>query len=197
MVSIENGTNEFNLYNDSYNKNTETDTYSEIQCLTGLDEFRRKSVEDYLDMSNSVLSPIALNTKNRKTLLRKEKTKQLKIKRQIESELKIESEQYVPVPPAPRRPIVNSNYSSSQTEDASIESNNILDLGEYQNRLFYEGSIDYWEQYDPELIQNSGFAIITTDETKDSEDMSALCFLCGSQGKYFGFILENTFVRFN
>merc|ERR1712223_1387268 len=91
VVSIENGTNEFNLYNDSHNKNTETDTHSDIQCLTGLDEFRRKSVEDYLDMSNSVLSPISLNTKNRKTLLRKEKTKQLKIKRQIESELKIQA----------------------------------------------------------------------------------------------------------
>ena len=43
----------------------------------------------------------------------------------------------------------------------------------------YEGSVDYWEQYDPEEVAQHGQGVVTTDRM---DGVQALCFLCGSAG---------------
>ena len=43
----------------------------------------------------------------------------------------------------------------------------------------FEGSMDYWEQYDPETIQSEGKAVIVTG---DCLPIDSICFLCGSAG---------------
>ena len=188
IIQIENETNDSRL-RDIDNKakiyeNINPNTQYEVQILSGLDEFRRKSVEDYLEMSNSVIDPIPQNTKTQKVISRQNRAKQitLKNKKKLISGCEIQEEITVPVPPAPKR-FSNCIPNSSHSKETGNESS-FLDLGEYQNKLYYEGSIDYWEQYDPELVQKSGFAIITTDEANDSETINALCYLCGSEGKF-------------
>ena len=44
----------------------------------------------------------------------------------------------------------------------------------------FEGSMDYWEQYDPETIQSEGKAVIITG---DDLPLESICFLCGSAGR--------------
>ena len=44
----------------------------------------------------------------------------------------------------------------------------------------FTGSIDYWEQYDPETAALSGQSVITSD---DLPGVDVLCFLCGSAGQ--------------
>ena len=165
-------------------ENITPNTQYEVQILSGLDEFRRKSVEDYLEMSNSVVDPIPQNIKTQKAISRQNRARQitLKNKKKLISGCEIKEEITVPVPPPPKR---FSNYipSNGHLKETANESS-FLDLGEYQNKLYYEGSIDYWQQYDPELVQKSGFAIITTDEANDSDTIHALCYLCGSEGKF-------------
>ena len=178
-------TNEFRL--SDFNKNAadkilaDSNSKCEIQYISGLDEFRRKSVEDYLEMSNSILDPLPLNTKYLKALSRQKKVNELKIKnkKKIVSKIRLQDELTVPVPPTSSK----SNLGICKTQNTSNEGNVFLDIGEHQNKLYYEGSIDFWEQYDPELVQNSGFAVITTKDLNDPNCVSALCFLCGSEGK--------------
>ncbi len=44
----------------------------------------------------------------------------------------------------------------------------------------YEGSVDFWEQYDPEEVVLNGQGVVTTE---DMVGVEALCFLCGSAGR--------------
>ena len=44
----------------------------------------------------------------------------------------------------------------------------------------FEGSMDYWEQYDPETVQSEGKAVIVTG---DCLPIDSICFLCGSAGR--------------
>ena len=44
----------------------------------------------------------------------------------------------------------------------------------------FSGSMDYWEQYDPEEASRTGQAIVTTEEGAPA---SEICFLCGSAGQ--------------
>ena len=44
----------------------------------------------------------------------------------------------------------------------------------------FSGSMDYWEQYDPEEASRTGQAVVTTEEGAPA---SELCFLCGSAGQ--------------
>ncbi len=57
------------------------------------------------------------------------------------------------------------------------------------------GSMDYWEQYDPEEILHEGQGIVTTE---DLEGVDVLCFLCGSAGRDQVILNPNTpaFPRF-
>ncbi len=43
----------------------------------------------------------------------------------------------------------------------------------------FVGSMDYWQQYDPDEVSRSGQAVVTTE----SLPVSSLCFLCGSAGQ--------------
>ena len=43
----------------------------------------------------------------------------------------------------------------------------------------YEGSMDYWEQYDPEKAVSNGHAVITESSAVEHP----MCFLCGSGGR--------------
>lgn len=43
----------------------------------------------------------------------------------------------------------------------------------------FSGSMDYWEQYDPEEVSQTGQGVITTE----SLPVDSLCFLCGSAGQ--------------
>lgn len=177
-------TNEFMLFDlNEYaaDENIHADSKCDIQCISGLDEFRRKSVEDYLEMSNSILEPMPLNTKYPNASSRHTKINESKVKnkKKTVSKIKVEGEITVPVPPASSK----SNVGNYRAQSTPKEGNVLLDLGEHQNKLYYEGSIDFWEQYDPELVQNSGYAVITTEGLNDSNCFKALCFLCGSEGK--------------
>ena len=72
-----------------------------------------------------------------------------------------------------------ARYMFSTPKDQKI----ILDL-DIQNRQFpYDGSMDYWEQYDLEVVQRNGLAVITSNEDKSLLSDEAFCFLCGSKGK--------------
>ena len=44
----------------------------------------------------------------------------------------------------------------------------------------FSGSMDYWEQYDPEEASRTGQAVVTTEEGAPA---SEICFLCGSAGQ--------------
>jgi hypothetical protein len=76
-------TNEFMLFDlNEYaaDENIPADSKCDIQCISGLDEFRRKSVEDYLEMSNSILEPNSNTKKYPKASSRHKKINESKVK---------------------------------------------------------------------------------------------------------------------
>ena len=52
--------------------------------------------------------------------------------------------------------------------------------GEDGEEAEFQGTMDYWEQYDPETVQVEGKAVIVTG---DCLPIDSICFLCGSAGR--------------
>ena len=156
--------------------------------LTGLDEFRRNSVEDFLEMNKAVLEPLPLRTKHNAQLSRPNKRNEQRLRKNKNRPKKgdeLHSEMTVPLPPSSIMPFSKRGSSLNAEQDESQESNkHFLDLDLLQRKLHFEGSMDYCEQYDPETVRHSGFAVITSNESEFPVCVEALCFLCGSEGMF-------------
>ena len=158
--------------------------------LTGLDEFRRKSVEDFLEMDNVILESSPRGDKHCKQVSRRKRNKRQQQQKIGESNIETCSELTVPLPPlSATRHCVESSTSSSSLPNLCKESHKeanktLLDLDLQHRKLSFEGSMDYWEQYDPEFVRSRGVAVITSNEDEFPICVQALCFLCGSGGKY-------------
>ena len=87
----------------------------------------------------------------------------------VESEKK--SDNSVPIPPT----II---AKSPQTKPKISSTTVPTDKTKLKNP--YLGSIDFWEQYDPDEVSQNGQAIITTESVPSVE---SVCFLCGSAGQ--------------
>jgi hypothetical protein len=156
--------------------------------LTGLDEFRRNSVEDFLEMNKAVLEPLPLKTKHNAPLSRPNKRNEQRLRKNkssSEKEDELHSEMAVPLPPSSSMLFSKRCLSlTNAQQDESKESNkHFLDLDSLQRKQHFEGSMDYCEQYDPETVRHSGFAVITSNESEFPLCVESLCFLCGSEGK--------------
>ena len=146
--------------------------------LTGLDQFRRKSVEEFLQMDKVILDTMPQNVKNNTSLCKRKKNKQNQ-----KADASKEDEWAVPLPPS-LLPSTRSLSSNLCTEGLKETTNLLLDLDSQHRGFPFEGSMDYWEQYDPESVRNDGLAVITSNENEFPVCVEALCFLCGSEGKY-------------
>ena len=152
--------------------------------LTGLDEFRRKSVEDFLEIDSVIQEPSHRGFNHGKRVSRHKRSER-------KQRLKIElgpSELMVPLPPLSASNIPARSSSSSVPsickEAQNEASKTLLDLDLQYRQLPFEGSMDYWEQYDPEFARSRGVAVITSNEGEFPVCVEALCFLCGSEGEY-------------
>lgn len=159
--------------------------------LTGLDEFRRKSVEDFLEMDNAILESSPRGAKHCKRVSRHKRNERKQRQTiRLPNHGEICSELLVPLPPLSVSTFpVRSSSSSIPNLSKEVQNDankTLLDLDLQYRKLPFEGSMDYWEQYDPEFARSRGVAVITSNEDDFPDCVEALCFLCGSEGEYRG-----------
>ena len=158
--------------------------------LTGLDEFRRKSVEDFLGMEHAILEPSP-----REPRLGKRSSRALKHKIRHLRQENLEKELVVPLPPPSSSILTQQHTNASDISSGTSAINNaanerskmsLLNISDVKSKTNpFEGSMDYWEQYDPDFIQCRGIAVITSNEEEFPVGVEALCFLCGSEGMQY------------
>ena len=167
--------------------NTIEETNNVIQktIISGLDEFRRKSVEDFLEMDSAILETVPRNKHCKRVSRHRNIKRSQRTKMRLPNNDEIASELTVPLPPTSASTFTERPSSSvSSKNNLQNEANKtLLDMDSQYRRLPFEGSMDYWEQYDPDFVRKWGVAVITSNENELPVCVEALCFLCGSAGK--------------
>ena len=168
-----------------YEANSLAKNSNQKRQITGLDEFRRKSVEDFLEMNHVVLGKESHTLEEESSSQHRKKVRIHKTRTRSSNQIATTKDDIVPLPPSSTSSFAaRSRLFANISEPKCLEDNKIiLDL-DIQNRQFpYDGSMDYWEQYDLEVVQRNGLAVITSNEDKSLLRDDAFCFLCGSKGK--------------
>ena len=154
--------------------------------LSGLDKFRRKSVEDFLEMDKAILESSPRGPKHGKRRSRHKRNEVRLQRKLIIGQTDADCHDLlVPLPPLSASTLTERSLSSSISSSCKETQNDdktLLNLDLQSHKLPFEGSMDYWEQYDPDFVRKHGVAVITSNEDELPVCVEALCFLCGSEG---------------